>query len=109
MKNLLVKTGGVILLTCVFILGFFGSHHTQASDRDTEPYLLYVDPVTGKYTTQKPGHVPANPIQNTEPGAEITGNTSPSETGFIPILVIIGGLLISSYLFATTLVKIKMR
>lgn len=40
----------MLLVLCGAIYPFLAA----ASDRDTPAYLIYVDPVTGKYTTTKP-------------------------------------------------------
>jgi UTP-glucose-1-phosphate uridylyltransferase len=105
-KNLCDNAGIINLLFFIFISGVFFSHQTIASDRDVEPYLLYVDPVTGKYTTSKPGH-------------ESTDNPEPVETNTVttmvekpraeitPVLIISGGILLISQIFALLLTYFK--
>lgn len=60
-----------------------------ASDNDTPPYLIYIDPSTGKYTTQDPSAPVTNPHPVTddnksavqpEPVKTVTGNP-PAVTG----------------------------
>ena len=45
------------MVCALLILGSLaGMAPVQASDRDIPPYMIYIDPETGKYTTTPPGH-----------------------------------------------------
>lgn len=50
-----VVQSAILLSVMLLILcGAIYPRPATASDRDTPAYLIYVDPVTGKYTTTKP-------------------------------------------------------
>ena len=48
-----------------------GMDAARASDRDLPPYMIYIDPETGKYTTTPPGHEPA--AAEAGKGGEVSG------------------------------------
>jgi hypothetical protein len=105
-KSLCDNAGIINLLIFVFISVFFFSHQTIASDRDVEPYLLYVDPVTGKYTTSKPGH---ESTDNSEPVETKVASTMVKKprAEITPVLIISGGILLLSQLFALLLTTFR--
>jgi hypothetical protein len=100
------NAGIINLLIIIFLSGFFFSHQAIASDRDVEPYLLYVDPVTGKYTTTKPDH---ESTKTTEPVETNTATTivEKPRAEITPVLIISGGILLISQLFALLLTTIR--
>lgn len=72
----------------------------QASDTESEPFMIYVDPETGKYTTTKPDKTPL-------PGTSTTGNQPtplqtlrPETTPWLPAAMGSIGLLLCCYLLA---------
>ena len=94
---LLVLCGAIYPLTVV------------ASDRDTPAYLIYVDPVTGKYTTTKPdanAQAVSGPSAGSLEPPAITGAAStqpalPSQSmkaAFTAILLLFGLGLVSVFL-----------
>jgi hypothetical protein len=104
-KSLRGKAGVVILLGCIFISGIVLPDLALASDRDVDPYLIYVDPITGKYTTQKPGHETTTSTQDADTKASINLNPVQAKTRFTPVLIMTGGILLFSHLLALGLVK----
>ena len=50
----LVKMAVLIPVMLLVLSGAVYPLAAAASDRDTPAYLIYVDPVTGKYTTKRP-------------------------------------------------------
>ena len=79
--------------------------YLQASDTDAQPFLIYVDPVTGKYTKSNPGH--EVPLQKQEQLAmdKYYRATVPTPTPLAPAIMICGVLLLVSHLTANLLVK----
>jgi len=69
-----------------------------ASDSDSEPYLIYIDPITGKYTQRPPTHSAVAKDELTIQGttAQPIFYTRPSQ-----VLLISGGLIFLSHLIAT--------
>ena len=49
-----IHTAVMVSVMLVVLSGTIYPRQATASDRDTPAYLIYVDPVTGKYTTTKP-------------------------------------------------------
>ncbi len=49
-----VQTAVFLSVMLLVLCGAIYPRPAAASDRDTPAYLIYVDPVTGKYTTTKP-------------------------------------------------------
>jgi hypothetical protein len=71
-----------------------------ASDTDAPPFLIYVDPETGKYTKKKPEHVatPEQPQQTSS--VTNTPRQVPSQTKIFPVFIIAGGVLLGSHLLS---------
>jgi hypothetical protein len=73
------------------------------SDTDAPPFLIYVDPVTGKYTKKKPEHVAtALPSQTKETSLNSPRPTPPT-TSIAPAFLITGVLLLGSQVLARIL------
>ena len=108
MKKLRGKIGVIFLLGGIFISGNGLLGELQASDRDVDPYLIYIDPVTGKYTTQKPGHDTTTPVTQSDSSVNKSVKSTPlAKTALTPLFVISGGMLLFSYLLALCLVKLR--
>jgi hypothetical protein len=75
-----------------------------ASDTDSPPFLIYVDPVTGKYTQKKPEHE-STPQQSSSDTK--TSRQLPPVTQIFPAFLIAGGLLLGSHLLSRILVSVK--
>jgi hypothetical protein len=79
------------------------SERLIASDRDVDPYMIYIDPETGKYTTQKPGHDKPGNDSISPIDTQKETSTAPAVTPLTPALFISGGLILLSHLLAFTL------
>jgi hypothetical protein len=113
-KILRNNVGMATLFVCILISGVFFSQQSHASDRDIDPYLLYVDPVTGKYTTTKPGHESTDKTESVESKTTTPLETMTSATmdnkpraKITPVLTISGGLLLLSQIIALLLTSFK--
>jgi hypothetical protein len=80
----------------------------NASDTDSEPFMVYIDPVTGKYTTQKP-HINTNIGKDPETRENTPAKTGPETTELAPAFITGGGMLIFSYLLALVLSRTSRR
>lgn len=85
-------------LTPVFVTG---------SDTESEPFMIYVDPLTGKYTKQKPEHETTTQQTQTNSAMSNTLRSDPLETKLTPAFLIAFGLLLSSHLLSRMLVSLR--
>ena len=61
-----------------------------AGDEDSKPaYMIYIDPETGKYTTEDPET--ANMNTNVVPAEPMSGNSQPKKS----LLIVVGGALVA--------------
>jgi len=73
-----IHTAVLVSVMLVVLSGTVYPREADASDRDTPAYLIYVDPVTGKYTTTKPGanaQAVSGPTAGSLESSAITGTT----------------------------------
>ena len=108
MKSLPANAAVITLLVFILISGFFFPDHSTASDRDTEPYMIYVDPVTGKYTTTRPGHDSTDKTEAAETKAESTEVNKPRANA-TSVILISAGILFLSQIIALLLTAIRKR
>lgn len=100
MTPALPRIGALALLA----LGLAVALPAGAGDDDKPPaYKIYIDPETGKYTTEEPG-VQANEPRIIQPAVDAASEVSSS--GF-PVLVVIAGA--AAVLLAGGLIRHQMR
>ncbi len=96
----------------LFVVGLimalsFTSVIVTGSDTESEPFMIYVDPLTGKYTKQKPEH--KTTTQQTQTNSTVSNiprpnpPVTPLSTGFF----IAGGLILASHLLSRMLVGLR--
>ncbi|NNE38845.1 MAG: hypothetical protein HKN08_11115 [Gammaproteobacteria bacterium] len=78
-----------------------------ASDTDAPPFLIYVDPITGKYTKKRPEHEAAPQQTQTDKAVTNIPRQYPPETQIFPAIILAGGLLLGSHLLSRVLIGIK--
>jgi len=85
-------------LTPVFVTG---------SDTESEPFMIYVDPLTGKYTKQKPEHQTST--QQTQINTTVSNipRPNPPVTPLTTAFFITGGLLLTCHLLSRILVGLR--
>ena len=109
MSHLPAITAAVILVAYILLSGIVVQNQVQASDRDVDPYLIYIDPVTGKYSTQKPGHT-TTPTQQVDIETSVVSDAVPASGAPLgTIFVLSGGILLTSHLLAIALLRLRTR
>lgn len=81
--------------------------HIIASDTDAPPFLIYVDPVTGKYTKKKPEHETSPQQTETISSASNIPAPDPPPTRLAPAFLMAGGLLLSSYVLSRVIANLR--
>lgn len=79
-----IHTAVLVSVMLVVLSGTVYPRQADASDRDTPAYLIYVDPVTGKYTTTKPD-ANAQPVSGPTAGS-LESSAITGTTGTQPVL-----------------------
>lgn len=83
----------VVVLIVLFATGLMVSEDASASDRDTPAYRIYVDPVTGRYSTKPPEDrsvsTAPDSIQST-PAIATAGNRPDIRRPLIAVTLLVG-------------------
>ena len=108
MNSLAGNSGLIFLLVFIIMLGISLPDISTASDRDVDPYMIYVDPVTGKYTTIRPGHDSTGKTEPAETKAESTEVNKPRANA-TSVIFISAGILFISQMIALLLKAIRKR
>ena len=103
----------LIVFAAIALTVFTLSHQVHASDRDTPAYMVYVDPITGKYSTKPPedgagATASAVPSSNNSGAASgLSPTTIDNKTSSTPSGPLLAILLLTGAAFVSLLLKGK--
>ncbi len=108
-----IRAAWLLTFTASALIFIAHTNQVHASDLDTPAYMIYVDPITGKYSARPPeGSTGATDISAGDPAQEsntsgtgmMTAQTTTTSTITAPIIAI---LLLTAVAFISLLVKGK--